>query len=988
MITPEFERAYRRLNTEQKRAVDEIEGPVMVVAGPGTGKTEVLTLRIANILLKTDTKPENILALTFTENATTNMRKRLAAVIGAPAYRVRIQTFHSFCNDILQSYPEYFPHIVSSQPITEVEATALIEEIIREGDFFILKPWGEPMLYVSHIIRKIEELKREGIDPEEFEDLIRSHSVESPRDKETKKVEKMKLERTIEKNKELSVIYREYQEKLKEKKFYDWSDMILEVLKKLQEVKSQKSKVESLKLILQETYQYILVDEHQDTNNAQNKILELLADFHAESPNIFVVGDHKQAIFRFQGASVENFLYFKKLYPKAILIDLFRNYRSAQKILDSAHSIIPSPIPLQGVESDPVARERRGEVSVVAFKNANIERFWISEKIKEITSPQPLSQGKGLDVENPTLGGEHGGVAIIYRSNREAFPIAHALSKAGVAHSIESDEDLLGDKFVKKFIVILEAVHHYGDDIYLAPLLHIEEMGIDPLETYKLIRSAKTHKKSIYEMLQESKDFDSLGEKLKKWLRDLREKDLTQFLEQIFKESGIMEAMIKSRDAEAFLGIERLFEEATRINGRRGKTFADFMDYLEILRTHNLFIKKPKNDSKLGAVRLMTAHRAKGLEFDNVFIVNASEKSFGNGRGREMLPLILAAKNEDSLDDERRLFYVALTRAKKNIFITYHENDEAGKEILPSIFISEIKPELLEKLDTKKFEEKIEKDKSVLFAESKNSRIREIDREFVEELFYKEQFSVTALNNYLDCPWKYFYRNLLRIPYFQEKYLLYGTAMHVAVEKMFSTHLRDSKNVYSKELLLKEFEREIKNSFLNDQEIKEALKKGKESLSAWFEERHKSWILPYKMEQPMYGIKFEGIRLSGKLDKIEFVEEGDAEVFVTDYKTGKLKSRNEIEKGNYKRQLIFYKLLLDLHNEGRLNMTKGIIEFLEPNESGRIKFEEFEITKEEVKDLKNVIKKAAEEITSLAFWNSYCETRDCKYCGYRKLLDK
>ena len=955
MVTPEFKKAFERLNPEQMAAVEAIEGPVMVVAGPGTGKTEVLTLRIANILLKTDTKPENILALTFTESAATNMRKRLAAVIGSPAYKVRIQTFHSFCNDVLQSYPEYFPRIVGSESITEVEATSIIQEIIKTENLEVLRPWGDPMLYVPDILRKIEELKREGLDPEKFKKILKKAKMPEY----FKKAEQIKYLRKLEKNQELALIYEKYQEKLSEKRLYDYSDMILEVLNALND-----GKLKDLKLILQEEHQYILVDEHQDTNNAQNKILEILSDFH-QNPNIFVVGDHKQAIFRFQGASLENFLYFKKLYPKAKLIELFRNYRSTQKILDSAHSLIASETPLKS------HAEKGEKIKTASFKSDTLEYCWIAKKISHFAKASRDKKD----------------IAIIYRTNRNAFTIANVLEKEGISYSIESDEDLFADKFVKRFVSLLYAINYYGEDIYLVPALHLEELGLDSLETYKLIKKAKDSRKSIYEILPEK-----VLAKLQSWIKKSREEDLTQFLETVFRESSILDGMLFSRDGEAFLGIERLLDEARKLSAKtKGvATLAEFVEYLNVLKEHQIFIRRPKVEIKSGAVRLMTAHRAKGLEFDTVFIANASEKSFGSKTNRDLLPLIPLedAHQGDSNDDERRLFYVALTRAKNNLFITRHENDENGKEILASPFIAEIKEEFREEIPTREFEEKILSNKKALFG-NPVSKVREIDKEFVSELFYARPFSVTALNNYLSCPWKYFYRNLLRIPEFQEKYLIYGTAMHSTVEDFFKARLKKEVN---KKFLLDSFAGHLESSILRDFEKEEALKKGKESLSLWYDERHTSWILPARVEYNIRAVDLDGVLLSGKLDKVEFVDE--SEVFVTDYKTGQVRSRNFIEgktresNGDMKRQLNFYKILLDLWDEGRFNMTKGIIEFLEPNESGKIKWEEFIIEKSEVDELKVTIHKVADEITSFAFWDRYCDEKDCKYCGYRKLLEK
>lgn len=979
MTSPEFKEAYKKLNPEQRVAVDTIEGPVMVVAGPGTGKTQVLTLRIANILLKTDTRPENILALTFTEAAATNMRKRLQKIIGSTAYRILITTFHSFCNDIIQRYPEYFPRIAGAKNLTQVQATEMVEQIVLNADLKILRPWGDPTLYVGDILRKIEELKREGLDPEEFEELVNKSEkdIESRDDLYHEKgAYKGRLKgefadelRKIEKNKELALVYKEYQKTLLEKRFYDYSDMIIEVLKVLK-VASQKSEAEELKQILQENHQYILVDEHQDTNQAQNKILEIICDFH-EEPNVFVVGDVKQAIFRFQGASIENFLYFKNKYPSAKLIELFRNYRSTQEILDSAYSLTSESLELSAESKD------KGEnIKVASFKNETLENYWVANQIKNIT----------------------GDTAVIYRTNKGAFAMSLALKKIGVRHVIESDEDLMSEKFVKKLTAIMYAVNHLGDDTYMVEALHLEEFGVDPIDSYKLLRKASQERKSVYE-IESGGSCKKTLDLLKHWSKAAKEEELTILLEKILRESGILNSMVASRDAEAFLGIERFFDEAKTFSlNNGGANLSEFINYLEVIRTHKIFIRRPRTGSGECPVRLMTAHRAKGLEFDNVFIIGASDRAFGPKAKRDKLPLIAQVLNpkseilnEDGASDERRLFYVALTRAKKNLFITYSECDTEGREALPSPFIGEIRGDRLQIVDTEQFQEEIERDRSVLYSESKLKNLREIDKEFVNELWQSHILSVTALNNYLECPWKYFYRNLLRIPEVQEKYLVYGSCMHAAVEDMFKSGKKD------KEYLLNSFERHLMSSVLSSKEKEEALGRGQEALSVWFDERSSSWTREVMIEFPVRCVEVEGVQIGGKLDKVELL--GGDNVAVTDYKTGRAKSRNEIEgnlpagrqgtkkkRGDIKRQLVFYQLLLDHYNDGQYKMQKGIIEFLEPTDSGKIKIEEFEITSDEVEELKGAIKRVADEITNLKFWDKTCEDKDCKWCGYRKLV--
>lgn len=985
-----FEDRYKALNKEQKKAVDEIDGPVMVLAGPGTGKTEILTLRIANIIKKTDTSPENILALTFTDSAATNMRKRLSKLIGAQSYSVAIETFHSFCNNVIKNYPEYFPTIIGSGNITEVESISILEGLVKNLPLSVLRPWGDQLYYIKDINRKIEELKREGIGPEEFLEIINKEEEvfknrtdlyhEKGAYKGRMKNEFKDIERKIVKNKELQIIYKEYQEVLRKRRLYDWSDMIMEVLRALENTASEH---QDLKLYLQENYQYFLVDEHQDTNNAQNKILELLCDFH-KNPNIFIVGDDKQAIFRFQGASIENFNYLKKLYPDSKLIVLTENYRSKQSILDAVHSLMPESAILSS--QDKKSTKETG-IKIAQFLTKNYELHFVAKRIKDlITSGVPKEE-----------------IAIIYRSNKEAFPIADVLSREDIGHIVESDEDLLSEKFVRKFVTLSDAIFHYGEDEYFVPALHLDEFDIDPLEAYRLIHTANKEKKSLYDLVYSSpnENIRKFGNIIRELVKNSKTEHLSQFLEKILNETGILNSMIESRDASAFLGIEKLFGEGKRISENRpGATFSDFMEYLNTLREHTLFIKRPKYSIPKTMVRLMTAHKSKGLEFEYVFVIGATENSFGPKRMRDSLPLLPSvymrkndSKNKEDLnelqttDDERRLFYVALTRAKKEVCITYPSFDENGKEILPSPFVLEIPSNKKEIIDVTAFEENLKSKPELLFTERKKTRVTDIDRNFVTELFQSYPLSVSALNNYLDCPWKYFYRNLIRVPSSPERHQIYGTAMHATIEDLWRV-LKD-RDVDSK-FLADSYKRHLGMlGVLTDREFQEAIDKGTEALSGWF-----VWAKP-KITNPIipeFNVKgvilTDNIILSGKLDKVEMIT--DTKAIVTDYKTGKQKSRNYIEgktkdsTGDMKRQLQFYKLLLKLHNG--TEMKSGIIEFLEPNDAGNYNREEFEVSDDEVEELKQTIVRVADEIMSLDFWDKTCDKKDCEYCAYRRLL--
>jgi DNA helicase-2/ATP-dependent DNA helicase PcrA len=309
-----FTEAYNRLNIKQKEAVDTIEGPVMVLAGPGTGKTQILTLRIARILKNTDVTPENILALTFTESGAKAMRERLSRYIGASAYRVAIHTFHEFAGKLIRQYPDAYTRVIGGRLMDDLEKVILVESIIATPTIKNLRPSGNPEYYIKPIISALSEMKREYITPDIFAEHIEAQQVqcnaiqkihEKGAHKGKVRKEYLDAEKKIVRNKELLFVYRAYEAELALRRVFDFEDMIYETVRALETN-------EDMLRSVQEEYQYILADEHQDVNGSQNRILELLASFH-EYPNIFVVGDEKQSIYRFQGASLENNCTYRKL---------------------------------------------------------------------------------------------------------------------------------------------------------------------------------------------------------------------------------------------------------------------------------------------------------------------------------------------------------------------------------------------------------------------------------------------------------------------------------------------------------------------------------------------------------------------------------------------------------------------------------------------------------------------------------------------------
>lgn len=998
-----FETEYKRLNKAQKEAVEAIDGPVMVIAGPGTGKTQILSLRIANILKKTDTAPENILALTFTESGVASMRKRLSSIIGSAAYSVVINTFHGFANDVIKNNPEDFPRIIGSKNITEIDQVSILEEIILDEKLDLLKPFGDTFYYVKSILKAINDLKREGISPEEFTDITDKAF------KDFEKIEdlyydkgaykgKMKgkykdLEKQIKKNKELADIYEAYEKKLVKQKKYDYNDMIMEVLRELRSN-------EDLLLRLQEEHQYILVDEHQDTNNAQNKILELLANFHP-NPNLFVVGDEKQSIFKFQGASLENFYYFKNLYPEAKLVTLEENYRSTQKILDSAHSLIPSP---KSLKANNASEEKN--ICFRSFKDELSERYFIAEDIQE----------KIKDGVTPSE------IAILYRNNNDAFPVADMLTRFGISYVIESDQDILNDKYIKKFITILRGVADFGNDEILAEMLHVDLFNINPLDLFKIIRSANDKRNySLFDMvantdkildkivLENKNAIVSVYKKISDWRVAAKNEDLVSVLEKILRESGLL-TLIMSSGAEKLDTMNRFFDEARAIlSVNLNAKLKDLFDYLDTIKKHEMSIKRHVGARDSNRVRLMTVHRSKGLEFEYVYIVGAYDGHFGNKNKRELIKLLpevyalQKSKKENNFDylekdtdsEERRLFYVAITRAKKQVTVTYSEFGEDGRERVPSQFLSEIDKSLIDVAVDSEGDEKARKE--VLFKD-KDLRITKEEyknryKEFIREKFLSQGLSVSALNNYLKSPWLYFYRNLVRIPAAQTKHQIYGTAIHSVLEKFF-TGLKEGEKL-GKNFLIESFEEELEKQSLSKHDKEELLDKGHDSLEAWFKSNEGSFQTHVLTEFRINGVYLsEEVRLTGVLDKLEFIDGSDRHVRVVDYKTGApktlgfVKGETKDSDGDYYRQIVFYKLLLKLYADGKYIMDEGKLEFVEPDEKGKLVNYIFSPTDEEVKNLEEEIKRVSDEIMNLKFWDEVCDPQKCEYCDLVEEIKK
>lgn len=951
-----FQDLYNNLNPEQKKAVNAIDGPVMVVAGPGTGKTHLLTMRVARILQETDTQAENILALTFTETASLEMQRRLVSLVGSEGLGCYIRTFHGFCNDIIQENPEEFPHTMDAVPVSDVERVRIVRAILTEGSFAVLRPFAVPFYYVSDMLRTIDALKKEGITPSSFSLMVQKQekSLRSAPDLEHAagklagrvKGRYEKMFRAVEKNKELALVYASYQEQLKNRQLYDYNDMILFVLEALQGN-------QDLLLTLRERFLYLMADEHQDANHSQNMVLELLCG-DDPSPNLFIVGDEKQAIFRFQGASLENFLYFKEKYPTALLVELKENYRSGSSIVRGAHSIIPSALTSSN-------KGMQSRITVQECATQDAELLFAAQKAKA-----SLKEGKE--------------VALLYRTNRDALPISRLLRQEGVPFAMESDESVLGDEDIAMFLSLLRAVCHAGDQEALVQSLHAKAFGLHPLLLYRLVSSAASSRVRVLEAMEQHPEFREAAFKIASWMRMAKTQRASGVLETILRESGFLEDLLSRSEAfEKIQKFRRLFKEAHSF-----RLLEEFLEYIALAQEYGVPLKTKLTGIGREGVRLMTAHKSKGKEFDVVLLMGATRNAWEGRRARrqfilpEQTRIGGAASTEE---EERKLFYVALTRAREEVVISFSLEGEEGRQLLPSKFVQEMQGA------TK--EETVAEDPGkldVFLRPSAYTGPTLKEASFVSTLFDERGLSVTALNNYLDCPWKFFYVNLVRLPKAPDLSQVYGILAHAALRDLFANLKRGEKK---DEPLLSYYTRHLERYNLPPQEKDRLQERGAKAFAAYPGAQNTDPNNILFLEFSVKGaVLRDSVRLTGKIDRIE---EQDNGLLVVDYKTGKPRSRNDIEgktkssTGAYKRQLVFYKLLLETYNP-KYHVQEGALEFVEPTPRGEYKTESFVIGKEETQELEELILKVTQEIRDLAFWNRTCAKKDCQFCSIAKYL--
>lgn len=1023
-LEKKFSEEFEKLNTEQQQAVTTIEGPVMVNAGPGTGKTQILALRIASILQQTDVNPNNILCLTYTDNGAIEMRNRLLKIIGSAAYNVRIHTFHSFCNEVIQDNITYFGKL-NLAPIGDLEEIALFYKLIDsiEKDNALKRFRGEVYYEKDRLKSLYSLMKKEAWSPEYLNERIDAYITELPTKdgffykKKYKEFnagdpkpaaiadekEKMEMLRAA------ANLYPRYNEMMAAESRYNFDDMILWVLEAFE-------KNNNLLLDYQERYQYFLVDEFQDTSRSQNLLLQYLTSYW-DVPNLFVVGDADQSIFSFQDANVENIIEVEKKYAENLTkINLVNNYRSTQNVLTAAHRLINNNnLRTAFPEND----------SPLIAANKNLLGISIEPVITEYANPEQEAIDVAIQVEALVQQGISGKeIAIIYRNHAQVTTITTILEGKKIPVNSKKKIDILQLPFIQNVLLILRWIEKekyipYSADDLLFMLLHSDFFKLSPLEIAKLSmtvnaknRVSKEDTYSLRRLMAESSmpksdlfsqpDGHSLKEVsdvLEGLLKASANSTLQQLLELVIQRAGVLSYIMQSHEKPWLMQVlNAFFNQAKEENKRKPElTLSDWLTDIDTMKKNRLPVSLYKVTANDEGVNMVTAHGAKGSEFAHVFVIGCTQKIWDDnnkgGNRNYKLPdnLVNTSRNASDLEESRRLFYVAITRAKTHLHVSYPVKNEKDKEQVKSTFITEILENSNLSISPKQVPDALLADYLFLqFTETARPEIELVEAEYIDQILKRYTLSVTHLNNYLNCPLRFYYQNLIRVPAAKSESMAFGSAIHWSIERLFMK-MKDNQNTFPPKVdLVNDFNWYMKNNreAFTPEAFKLKTDYGEKILPAYYDYHVNRWNKIVIVEKPVRNVVVQNVPINGKLDKLEFTGK---QVNVVDYKTGKyenakkkLVSPNDKEPngGDYWRQAVFYKILLDNDRTNDWQVVSTEFDFIEPvNEE--YKTEIVKISPADITTVTNQISNTWEKIQNKEF-KTGCGKPDCEWCNFVK----
>lgn len=1014
-----FGQVLAQLDAWQRRAVDQIEGPVAVIAGPGAGKTHIMAARIGRILRDTDAKANNILCLTFTDAGVLALRSRLLQLIGPEAHRVHIFTFHSFCNSIIQDNLDLFGRR-DLEPVSELERIEITRRLLESlaPDHPLRQGHTDPHLYEQQLRELFRLMKSEDWKPEFVSMSIDAWLADLPQRSEYQYArsgkgfkkgdpKKALLQTASERMARLRAaaqLYPAYESAMRAARRYDYDDMILWVLRAFETN-------ETLLRNYQEQYLYFMVDEYQDTNGAQNEVLLQLARYW-EEPNLFIVGDDDQSVYEFQGARLQNLTEFLESYRNSVeLIVLPNNYRSSQHILDAAAGVIQHN-QLRVVHQFP---ELRIEKKLVA---ANPAVAALPQLPEWVVYPNRLHEIIDIARQIETWRDEGvplSEIAVIYARHRQAEALQALLERRGIPCQTKRKTDILKLPMLRHWLEWLRYIETElrdpgSGEYYLFRLLHfhfteLPAAEINRLHLYLAAQSPAVPRRTALSdvaLLQaagirETEPFLRLSRSIDELMHSLANDTLPAFLERALNRSGLLAWILRQPDAVQLLEVMRTFFDFAELETLRRPQLSlmGLLSILDSFETNGVPIELQHNAVAGKGVQLVTAHSAKGLEFERVFVLDAVKEEWEprkrSGGGRFALPDTLTrSAEEDALEARRRLFYVAMTRAKTWLQVSYSMAGNAGKPLQAAVFVDELLEHSGREARQQTLSaEQIAPGMAAMLSEAPPQIAEAPPLDIIAPLLEGFAMSITALNRYLRCPLEFYYQHILRAPAPATARAAYGTAMHFAVQRFFERMLADREKVFPDLATLRHFfeteMRRLQGRFTPSQ-WEHYTNTGHSRLEALHRQEDWRRHRDVKVEYTVRRTHLEGVPMTGTIDKIEFYDQ--LLVSVVDYKTGKPDAAKLAPPSSknpygtpYWRQLAFYKLLYEHFDQSSRLVREGAITFLDPDAEGRFVTLRTSFDSHDMAMLKELIENTYARIMQQDFYTG-CGKSDCLWCNF------
>jgi DNA helicase-2/ATP-dependent DNA helicase PcrA len=982
-----FTENFNNLNEAQKLAVETTDGPVMVVAGPGTGKTQILALRIANILRKGLSPADGVLCLTFTNSGVSEMRQRLEKYIGVQAKNITVSTFHSFAYNIIEKHYELLDFNRAPEMLSDDEAIFIIDEILNNNDWEYISPRGSPAMYFNDLKQLVSILKREGITELDLLSYIEEdikNIKEDPDNISTRGESKGKLKKEAEKkieqlNKTREVVefYKLYEKSKKDLALIDYDDVLKYAVKLVEDFDNVRDDI-------RENYLYVLVDEHQDSSGIQNNFLKAVWKG-TEKPNIFIVGDDRQLIFAFSGAKLSYFQEFSNIFGKTKEIILIENYRSTSPILALADDLLKSSITDEKLNSNKKG-DHKITLSGYSYPRDEIigAGLYFKQKISEGIDPNEC--------------------AILVPKNYQVRSALQILSDMDLPVSSCKSVSLFSVAEGDYLRRVLEIIVNPSDAVKLSKTLLDKTSEIPYLIAHTFLKNTKLDLLTIEELIscgsteglfRGENPVSKWGNQLKSWINDLANEKPSVIISTIGNElliknsKGLDDLIDRVEVVRSFIHQAMIFEEKNK-----KATLASFLEYLNRLESYNSNVELAKFGNNNG-IKVMTLHRSKGLEYECVWVAHMNEETLmSEKKGGFTLPeKIKEHMSKRSLETAKRELYVAITRAKEFCVLSYAiDNHKGGGMELASIIKELPEFHFIKKTSDETEKEILEFGPEVYIKTNSKKETDIIDdiNNLVNENYKSIKISVSMLNNFFECSRKWYFRNFLKLPEIKPVYLSLGTVVHSVIEFILK-----SKSVPSEIDLKSKIKFEFEKAGIdNENDLRKLSRDAYSIVKNWIDNYYSHLLPDFKSERSITYVdkkNFPHLLMYGKIDLTEYLPNG--EVYVTDFKTGSSKTTGVIEKigeegrmSDLMRQLAMYSYLIQ-GDSSDTKVTNSKLLFLESEPSDKNAFYQTRITEEQIDLLKRDIKYYDESLTNNSWIELKCNfkpfgsnSHECEYC--------